>query len=88
MLSQCLPVELPGDHKERILDHMQPRGRRIDRHPGKAMTLGQQLQHAGDDRQLVVVADGEFHGGTASRDEIAEILAFDQLEPFMRGDRH
>ena len=88
MLSQCLPVELPGDHKERILDHMQPRRRRIDRHPGKAMALGQQLQHAGDDRQLVVVADGEFYGGTARRDEIAEILALNQLEQLMRGDCH
>jgi hypothetical protein len=52
------------------------------------MSLGQQVQYAGNDLELVRITDHKLHCAAAGDDKIREILALDQLQPFVRGDSH
>ena len=87
-LRHCMPVKRPGDREKHVLDHMHPSRRRIDRHMGERMTLGQQVQYAANDLKLVRITDRKLHRAAAGDDKICEILALDQLQPFMRTDSH
>ena len=55
---------------------------------GEPMTLGQQVQYAGNDLELVRITDRELHRAAAGDDKVCEILALDQLQPFVRRDSH
>ena len=55
---------------------------------GEPVALGQQVQYARYDLQLVSVADHELHRAAARGNKVGEIFALDQLEPFVGSDRH
>jgi hypothetical protein len=52
------------------------------------MTGGQEVQYAGNDLKLVRITNRKLHRAAAGEDEIGEVLALDQLQPFVRRDSH
>jgi len=87
-LRHCIPLKCPGDREKHILDHMHPCRHRIDRDMGEPMSRGQEVQYAGNDLKLVRITKRKLHRAAAGEDEIGEVLALDQLQPFLRRDSH